>query len=634
MSVWTRLMAGIHPRLAVVLHDLFMVLFAWYGVHVLRYNMRPETPPEIAFFSSEALFVVLAQGVVLWQTGLYRGLWRFASHPDLINIVKSAVLGVLAIALMLFFFDRLEGTPRSVLMMYPFALVLLLSVPRFLYRQWKDSRVGELGDFTAKRVLVLGAGSAGETLIRDLQRDRQYKPVGLLDDDRKLRGAKVHGVPVLGPVEQLPEVASEVAAEMLLIAMPSIGNQQMQHVVALCEQTRIPFRTMPRLQDVVDGRYALNALKEVAIEDLLGREPIQIDWAALRQAYVGKRVLITGGGGSIGSEVCRQLARIGVKQIAVIELSEFNLYRLEREINDHFRDVSLTLILGDAGDPATVNHALGRFKPDAVFHAAAYKHVPLLQNQAREAVRNNALSTQVLLQAAKANRVQTFVMISTDKAVNPVNVMGASKRLAEMLCMADAGDTKVVTVRFGNVLNSAGSVVPLFREQIRKGGPVTVTHKDMTRYFMTIPEACQLILQASVLGEDNALFALDMGEPVSIQYLAEQMIYLAGKTPFEDIPIVFTGLRSGERLYEEVFHEQEHYQATDHPKIMRANMRAVNQVQFAQPMQHMKGAVAAFDEALVQAQLKTLVPEYDSDYVEERVAQALDAAPDSTDNIH
>lgn len=601
----------VHPRLAVVLHDLLMVWAAWLISNALRFSLAPNAPP-FTLFPPELPVVLLAQGVVLWWTGLYRGLWRFASLPDLWNIARACLFGALAVFSALFLLTRLENVPRTVLALYPLTLLVCLGAPRWLYRFWKDSRYGGAPRLQPLRVLVIGAGSAGEALVRDLRREGRFRPVGLIDDNRALRGAKVHGVPVLGEIAQLAEIAREVAAEMLLIAMPSASNQQMQRAVESCEDSGLPFRTVPRLQDVIEGRSSFNQLKEVAIEDLLGRDPVALDWTAIRTGLSGKRVLVSGGGGSIGSELCRQVARLGVSSLIVLEQSEFNLYRIEQELRAEFPELLVVPVLGDCGDPAVAEHALSEHRPALVFHAAAYKHVPLLEGMVREAVRNNVLSTQVLAQAALRHGVGSFVLISSDKAVNPANVMGASKRLAELLCqtLQGQGGTRFVTVRFGNVLDSAGSVVPLFREQIRRGGPVTVTHPEITRYFMTIPEACQLILQAATLGEGGEIFALDMGQPVKIQYLAEQMIRLAGKRPGEDIRVEFTGLRPGEKLFEELFHPQEDYQPTRHPKIMLAQPRELAAQSIQQQLLRLRQASQQYDSAQMLEILQQLVPEF------------------------
>lgn len=606
-----RYIARIHPRVAVVLHDLAMVWLAWYVMNLVRYSFQVDAP-EVPLLAPELPLVIGAQGLVLWWTGLYRGLWRFASLPDLWNIARAGVFGALAISLALFLFSRLEGVPRSVLVLYPLALLMFLGAPRLLYRFWKDSRYGDAPRLPVRRVLILGAGRAGETLVRDLRREERYQPVGFLDDNRSLRGAKLHGVPVLGGLDRLAEVARESAAEMLLIAMPSASNQQMQRIVECCEATGLPFRTVPRLRDVVEGRSSFNELKEVAIEDLLGRDPVSLDWSAIRVALAGRRALVTGGGGSIGGELCRQVARLGVESLTVLDLSEYNLYRIEQELRAEFPELLLHCVLGDAGDPAVCERVLDRVRPQLVFHAAAYKHVPLLEGHLREAVRNIVLATETLAFACVRHGVESFLLVSTDKAVNPANVMGASKRLAEIVCQAvgEGAATRFVTVRFGNVLDSAGSVVPLFREQIRRGGPVTVTHPEITRYFMTIPEACQLILQAMTLGKGGEVFALDMGEPVRIRYLAEQMIHLAGKHPERDIRIVYTGLRPGEKLFEELFHAQENYARTAHPKIWLAQSRPLERSSLDGALRQLRQASLRFDEATIERLLRDWVPEY------------------------
>src|SRR5438445_4258173 len=606
-----KLIAAIHPRLAVVLHDLAMVWVAWIATNALRYSIVPNAP-DSSWLSIETAIVVLVQGLVLWWTGLYKGLWRFASLPDLWNILRAGIFGALGIAIALFLYDRLATVPRAVLVIYPAFVVVFLGVPRLAYRYWKDSRFDLARGVPPKRVLVLGAGRAGETLIRELLHENRYRPVGILDDNTALRGAKVHGVPVLGTLEQLPQLAGEVAAETILIAMPSAGNTQMQRVVGLCEEAGVQFRAGPRLQDVVAGRMGFAELKEVAIEDLLGRDPVQLDWTAIRTGLSGKRVLVTGGGGSIGAELCRQVARLGVASLTVLELSEFNLYKIEQELKQEFPDLLFNAVLGDVADPAVCERAFAQSRPQIACHAAAFNHVLLLQTQLRFAFRNNVIGTQVAAQAADRVGVDAFVMISTDKAVNPVSVMGACKRAAEIFCQNFSAHSKThfITVRFGNVLDSAGSVVPLFREQIRSGGPVTVTHPEISRYFMTIPEACQLILQASVLGYGGEIFALDMGEPVKISYLAEQMIRLANKIPGRDVHIVYTGLRPGEKLFEELFHPQESYSSTSHTKIFLAQPRSMSWELLQAQLAKAALAVRDYDEDTLRRCLTNLLPEF------------------------
>lgn len=611
------------PRLLVVAHDLLMVWLCWQLLHRARYAMLLY-PPAFSWFSPELTIVLLAQGLVFWWVGLYRGLWRFASMPDLWNILKATMLGWLAIVVSLFFYNRFGQVPRAVLGLYPVVLAGMLVVPRLAYRAWKDSQLVRMSE-TATRTLVLGAGRAGESLVRELRRTGVYAPVAFLDDDSRLKGMKLQGVPVLGALDDAATVARETAAKMLVIAMPSLDAPTMQRVVAICESTGLPFRMVPRLINVLEGQSMPGDLKEVAIEDLLGRKSVTPDWKLIRGWLEGRTVLVTGAGGSIGSELCRQCARHGARRIALLEIDELSLVSIQSDLRRAFPDLELLTVLGNCGDPAVIAHALTVAEPDAVFHAAAYKQVPLLEQHLREAINNNVLATETVARACNQAGVGTFVLISTDKAVDPVNVLGATKRLAEMTSLAldDArSPTRHVTVRFGNVLDSAGSVVPLFREQIAKGGPVTVTDPDVTRYFMTIPEASQLILQAAAGASHASIYTLDMGEPVHIRLLAEQMIRLAGKQPHKDIAIVYTGLRAGEKLHETLFHSDEHYRPTTHSKIMQADARQVSADFMETILQRFRKAVAEYDESEMQLLLKVAIPEFQPMLSEESTVPA------------
>ena len=626
MNAWKTRVTAALPRAAIVVHDLFMVWLCWMGLNQFRYSMEIVSL-DLPFWSPEVLLILIAQGLVFWKVGLYRGVWRFASLPDLLNILKASIAGLLAIVLALFLYNRLDQVPRSVLVLYPIVLTALLGMPRLLYRTWKDHGLTRT-DKAAMRVLILGAGQAGETLVRDLRRAGAYQPVGFLDDAAKLRGSYLQGLPVLGRIEDIEKIAPETAAKLLVIAMPSIDAAAMRRVVEACERTGLPFRTVPRLDDLLEGRSLPGELKEVAIEDLLGRQPMTPDWKAIRGWLGGRSVLVTGAGGSIGSELCRQCAKHGARQIALLEIDELALITAEAELRRDFPEIEYVPILGDCGDPAVVRYALGRSKPDAVFHAAAYKHVPVLETQLREAIRNNVLATETVVQESLRSGVGTFVLISTDKAVDPANVLGASKRLAEMVCqaMADPLTTRFITVRFGNVLDSAGSVVPLFREQIRNGGPVTVTDAEVTRYFMTIQEACQLILQASAIGSQQAIYTLDMGDPVPIRLLAEQMIRLAGKQPERDVAIVYTGLRPGEKLHETLFHADERYRPTSHPKILQAEAREVSADRINAIRLRLRDAVGRYDIEALATLLREAVPEFipaDSPETPQKVATVV-----------
>ena len=602
--------AAIHPRTAVVIHDLGMVALAWWLAKYLRYTLLPND--VVVFHALEFPLVLVAQGLILRWTGLYRSLWRFASLPDLWNILKAVAVGTLAITVLLFIYNRTVDVPRSTLILYPLLLTALLGGPRLAYRYWKDSRLGLAGAQGAKRVVIIGADRAGEVLSRDLQRDSGYTVVGFVDDKPSLRGAVINGKPVLGTLDEMPALAREAAVEMLLIALPEASTEEIRRVVALCDATELPYRTVPRLEDILAGRAQAGEIKEVAIEDLLGRDAVRLDWTAIHQTVNARRVLVTGGGGSIGSELCRQIARLGAQSLTVVEQSEYNLYRIMQELRADYPDLILDGVLASCGDKVAMQHTFARAMPQAVFHAAAYKHVPMLQAQLRTSFLNNVLGTRTIADVACESGVESFVMISTDKAVNPTSVMGACKRVAEIYCqnLSAHASTRFMTVRFGNVLDSAGSVVPLFRRQIRQGGPLTVTHPEMTRYFMLIPEACQLILQAAAQGTGGEIFALDMGEPVKIRDLAEQMIRLAGKKPGSDIPIVYTGLRAGEKLFEELFHPLENYSATAHAKIFLAQHREVPWDLLQALLNKAADAVASFDEEELRRCVSSLLPSF------------------------
>ena len=610
MANWRLKLGAYLPRTAVVLHDLFMVWACWQLLHWVRYLFLPVVPP-LPLLAWSTVAVLAVQGLFFWKIGLYRGIWRFASVADLFNIFKASFLGALCILAVLAF-RRLDGVPISVVVAYPFALSALLGGPRLLYRAWKDYQSLQ-SDAGARRVLILGAGQAAETLLRDLRRSGDYEPVGLLDDALHLQGAQLQGVPVLGTLDDAGEVARETAAKLLVIAIPTLDAAGMQRVVAICEGTGIPFRTVPRIHHLLEGSSLPGQLKEVAIEDLLGRQPVAPNWTMIRSWLEGRTVVVTGAGGSIGSELCRQCARQGVSRIILVEINELSLLTIHGELQRSFPDLVVDGVLGDCGDPAVIRHALGRARADALFHAAAYKQVPVLEDQLREAVRNNVLATETVARASVDAGVPHFVLISTDKAVDPINVLGGSKRFAEMICQAynaRASATRFVTVRFGNVLGSAGSVVPLFRSQIERGGPVTVTHPEVTRYFMTIPEACQLILQAVASSSRGAIYTLDMGEPVLIRVLAEQMIRLAGKQPGRDIAIVYTGLRPGEKLHETLFYSDENCRPTGHSKILEAGVRHFSNEVILESIPRLREAVAAYDTGALREIFFTAMPEF------------------------
>ncbi|MHB1943276.1 MAG: polysaccharide biosynthesis protein [Acidiferrobacteraceae bacterium] len=586
-----------------------MIPVAWLGAYWLRFNLERVPQPFWNVGLHAMVVVLLIQGASFWYFGLYRGVWRFASLPDMVRIIKAVSVGVVLSAIALFLRTRLISVPRSVFPLDALLLGGFVSGPRFLYRWFKDR---SLYVRSGRRVLIVGAGRAGELLVRDLLHDgSDLIPVAFVDDDPGKVGKEIHGLPVIGGIPAITEVVPDLDIQMILIAIASATSAEVQRIVGVCEQTKIPFRILPRAEALVDGKVRLRELRDVRIEDLLGRQSVHLDWAAITQGVEGRAVLVTGGGGSIGSELCRQIARLNPSCLVILEQSEFNLYSIDLEIRREFPELRFVPVLGDIGDPVIVKQVFAQHVPDIVFHAAAYKHVPLLEEQVRSAVRNNIFGTATLAAAADEHGCRSFVLISSDKAVNPSNIMGVTKRVAEIYCqiLNEHSRTRFITVRFGNVLGSAGSVIPLFQKQIASGGPVTVTHPEIMRYFMTIPEACQLILQANVIGEGGEIFVLDMGQPVKIHYLAEQLILLSGKRPGEDIKIVYTGLRAGEKLYEELFHSGEKLRETGHEKIMLALSRQVNGEEFDRLLAHLDRATRDNDEVRMKECLLELVPE-------------------------
>jgi len=594
-----------------ILHDLAMIPSAWLAAYWLRFNLGAIPDPHVRAGLEALLVVVVIQGIAFRFFGLYRGVWRFASLPDLIRIMKAILVGALCSGVVLFLTTRLEGIPRSVFPLYILLLVVLLGGSRMLVRWSKDRRIYRGG---GKRVLIVGAGRAAELLVRDLlrPRDEVYEPVGFVDDSPRKQGMEIHGVRVLGACDEITDFVERLDVDLVVLAIPSANAAQMQRLVGLCNKAGVPFRTLPPMEQLMAGQVTLNQLREVSIDDLLGREPVSLDWQSIVSGLRGKRVLVTGAGGSIGSELCRQIAKLKPAQITLVDNSEFNLYAIEAELRRRFAGLKITQSLASVVDRPAMERLIKKIRPEVIFHAAAYKQVPMLEELIREAVQNNILGTKQMAELADQYGCEAFVMISTDKAVNPANVMGASKRAAEIFCqnLDRRSSTRFITVRFGNVLGSAGSVVPLFNQQIKAGGPVTVTHREITRYFMTIPESCQLILQASVMGRGGEIFVLDMGEPIKIAFLAEQMIRLSGKVPGEDIEIVYTGLRPGEKLFEELFHEKEALQSTRHSKILLARYRKVEWEYLNQVMVQMQDACADYDEARLQNFMKDLVPEW------------------------
>ena len=609
--------------LLVVLHDLAAAALAWMLAYWLRFNF--EVPPlYVTSMFTTLLAVVPLQGVIAWQLGLYRGIWRFASLPDLKRIVLACASGAVATPLLLYMLQIMVDVPRSVLVLFPAFLMLFMGGSRFLYRSWKDGHLLSLRAVAGEPVLVLGAGEAAVALLRELAASRQWHVVGLLDDDPAKQGRLLHDVPVIGALADVAVQARQHGVSHAILAMPSASHSLRRQVTEQATAAGLVVLTVPGFDDLLSGRVTISQVRKVELEDLLGRDKVRLDEDGLHRMLTGRTVLVTGAGGSIGSELCRQIARFAPRRLVLYEMSEFALYDMEQKFARSHPRLELVCAIGDVRDARRLAEVFGAQRPEVVFHAAAYKHVPMMENaNAWQAVRNNVLGTWRVAQAVLDHGVERFVLISTDKAVNPTNVMGATKRLAEMLCQAlgraarQAGrPTRFVMVRFGNVLGSSGSVIPKFREQIARGGPVTVTHPDIVRYFMLIPEAAQLVLQAGLMGgeggemgkEGGEIFVLDMGEPVRIVDLARDMIRLSGFNE-DDIRIEFSGLRPGEKLYEELLADGEKTLPTPHPKLRVARAGDAGDAAWLADLQRWleQDGVA---ETEVKAALQRWVPEY------------------------
>jgi FlaA1/EpsC-like NDP-sugar epimerase len=615
----------------VFLSDIFLLTGSLFLAYLIRFDFHLPQPHAILLYQILPFVLIIKIGC-FYFFDLYRGMWRYTSIADLLNIIKaSSVSSLLIICIILFSHSRFIGFPRSVFIMDGCFTILLISGYRLCVRLYferinngKTSSVPTRQVLTmffknmteAKRLLIIGAGDGGEQIYREIQNNArlQYAVVGFIDDDLAKVGRKIHGITVLGRINDIKKIAKQVNADEALIAIPSATSSQMRKILAHCKESGIKFKTIPGIGELINGKVTVNTIREVDYRDLLGREMIKLDEDKIGSYLKGQCVMVTGAGGSIGSELCRQICRFKPGRIVMYERAESPLYEIDHELKQDFDDIKTIPVLADVQDKGQLEKAFEAYRPQTVFHAAAYKHVPMLEMQPWKAVDNNIMGTSNLIEITNKFNVERFVFVSTDKAVRPANVMGASKRIAEMLIQSQNGcglsPTKYITVRFGNVVGSVGSVVPLFKKQIQKGGPVTVTHPDVTRFFMTIPEACQLILQAGAMGKGGEIFLLDMGTSIKIVDMARDLIRLSGFEPEEDIKIEYIGLRPGEKLYEELIIAGEDVMSTSHEKIMvlkgmDCNLQLLNG-EIDQLMQIAKGQEAQ----KIKAKLKEIVTEY------------------------
>ena len=544
--------------------DSLIVLFSFFAAY---YFLHPASTLALSIWTIAALTVlVFCNQLLAFYFRLYNKAWEYASIGELKLIIRIVTYSLLIAGFVFYLLDRFDI--RQFIMMW-LLQVFLIGGSRFSWRLYRDRYIKP--QIQKKKTLIVGAGQAGTSVARQLLHnpDVEYLPAAFVDDDPKKQKLEMYGIKVVGTIRDIPKIVEKLNIENIIIAIPSLSKKELRKIYEICAQTDCEIQIMPLLEDVMTGKVEVSDIRKVEVEDLLGREPVELDIHSISDSITGATVLVTGAGGSIGSEICRQICFFQPRRIILLGHGEYSIYKIDMELREKYSDsIEIIPVIADIKDRERMFEVMRKYEPDVVYHAAAHKHVPLMESNPYEAVKNNIFGTKNVAEAADANGVDTFVLISTDKAVNPPNVMGATKRIAEMIIqnMAKESSTKFVAVRFGNVLGSRGSVIPLFKKQIAEGGPVTVTHPDMTRYFMTIPEASRLVIQAGVLGRGGEVFVLDMGEPVKIVDLAKNLIQLSGYT-VEEIGITFTGVRPGEKLYEELLNENEIQEKQVFPKI-------------------------------------------------------------------
>jgi FlaA1/EpsC-like NDP-sugar epimerase len=607
----------------ILILDLGLLFFAYYFSYYIRFDGDIPYPYLVAFQNTVWLIIPFKLGC-FFLFRLYRGMWRYMSIPDLFSLIKATLVSSTGIILAILFIHQFQGYPRSVFIIDAALTILFIGGARLVIRIFLTQAVPANGGFPLsflaskeggfKRLLIIGAGDAGEKMFRELRDNPNfnYHIVGFVDDDPKKLGMRIHGVPILGGVDELSRLVKKYDIGEILIAISSATGMEMRRIVERCKATGIKFKTIPGIGELIDGRVSIKAIRDVSYEDLMGRKPVRMEMDRIGNYATGEPVLITGAGGSIGSELCRQIARFDPSPLILLDCAENNLFQVEMEFSRDYPQLEYIPILGNILDSSLLDNIFRTYHPRVIFHAGAYKHVPMMELNPWEAVYNNIQGTQSLLEAARHHGVERFVFVSTDKAVRPVNVMGASKRVGELLTQSFSKDdhSRFMSVRFGNVIGSSGSVIPLFQEQIKKGGPVTVTHPEVTRFFMTIPEAAQLILQAGAMGEGGEIFILDMGTPIKIIDLANDLIRLSGFEPGRDIEIKFSGLRPGEKLYEELITEGEGIVKTPHEKILVLRGNSIQQDDLLSKISELCQQAEKQDALKIKEKLKEIVPEY------------------------
>jgi FlaA1/EpsC-like NDP-sugar epimerase len=624
-----------HKNLLAMMHDATMSCLCFYISLALRFEtIDLNALPQLKNFYTYLLIICISQFTMFKFSGLYRGIWRYSSSHDLIRLIKGVTFATLFSFICLFLFFRLEGIPRSTIIMDWSLLILTLGGGRLAYRLLRDKRNNSTAaKINGIKTMIVGAGPAGEQILRDIKRHPELgiSIIGFIEDDPYAQGKLLHGVPVMGGTDNIEKYLHSRQVKQLLITLPSTDGLKINTIVESCRNINIKIKILPDITDVLKGNISINQLRDLELEDLIGRKQIHLDQASIMKMLEGKKVLVTGAGGSIGSELVNQILKYNPAKIVLVDISEYNLFMLQKDLEQRFPlfDSALYIIM-DVRDLDALDNLFKVHTPEVILHTAAYKHVPLMEENPEQALKTNIQGTDNVAKCAAKYQVEKFVLVSTDKAVNPTNVMGATKRAAELICQIHqlcAPQTVFTTVRFGNVVGSSGSVIPLFQKQIKSGGPITITHPKIERFFMSIPEASQLILQASLMGKGGEIFVLDMGKPIKIVTIAKKLIALSNMKEGTDIEIKFVGLRPGEKLYEEVLFDDEKSLPTNHHMLRISQACSPEDHQYKELIKLANSKGLSLKE--IKENLKEIIDEYDPEQMQNKKFEDLD----SKDNI-